>query len=221
MKITTQVAAAVILGVIAVLMTGHASHTTGSTVMIAEMAHSIADTVGLCLLLFALVLHAQKQEYPWIGQVSGTLLFLAGSVALGFGAGHLIALSGGMNIPIKNPMELFWVSSATFVVVFVQIKLTDEVHHLLHGHSHRNEKAAYFFGSKAPALTTSKMLHRTSGSARAELFADLIQAATGILMGIVALGFGDIANIRYVDSSLTLVLGAWMIWRGFSMMVDE
>lgn len=227
MKTTTKVALAATLGLTVVILTGHASHSTKSSVMLSELTHGIADTVGLLLLLVALFLHQRKRENPWVGQVSGILLFLAGAIALGVGIGHFVVLFGGMAIPIKNPGELFLVSSITFVVVFAQIKLTEEVHHMLHGHDHghlhRSEKASYFFGSNAlvPTTTTSKMLKKTSGSARAELFADLIQAGAGIIMGVIALALSNATSIRYLDATITVLLGIWMIYRGISQMADK
>jgi Co/Zn/Cd efflux system component len=210
MKTKIKVAVAILLGITIIMLTGYASNSTKSTVMISEFAHAIADTAGLTVLLIALVLHTQKKEYPVVGTIANLLLALAGIVAVGFAVAHLLAIAGGRTFPIKSPYDLIGVSFFTFLAVYTQIRLTTATHHLTHGHTHDDEQTALHDA----VVTPSKMLHKATDSALKELLADLIQAAAGILIGLVALAFGDDGSVRYLDSTLSLILGIWMMWRG-------
>lgn len=221
MKIITQVAFAGALGVLAVFLTGHAHHATESSVMMAETAHIAADTITIGILFVTLYLHKEEREYPFIGQLGGVLLILAGAVGLGFGLGHLVVIVRGSPIPIKDPSELLLVGFATLLIVFTQIKLTEEVHHLLHGHSHGSKNASYFFGGGTKEHKTSKMVWHASHATRAELYSDLVHAGAGVLMGVVAFSFGDLIAVRCLDSFLSIALGLWMIWRGIVILADD
>jgi Co/Zn/Cd efflux system component len=214
MKTKMKIAVAILLGITVVMLTGYASGSTKSTVMISLFTHGVADTTGLTLLLIALVLHAQKKEYPIVGMTASLLLTLAGTVAVGFAVTHLLALSGDRVFPIKNPYDLLGVSIFTFLAVCVQMLLTKSTHHLTHGHDHNLEEMILPFDDNVPIGTSSKMLHMATDSALKELLADLIQSAAGILMGLVVVTLGDVSGVRYLDSVLSLMLGIWMMWRG-------
>lgn len=210
MKTTTRVVVAALLGLLAVVLTAHANHTTKSTVMLAELLHSVADTVGLCLLFVAITCEEKGRNVVWVGKVSGGFLVAAALGALFFGISRLTAFLGGASMPVHNSFELLLVSSLTVAIVWTQIHLTSDVHHLTHGHKHGSSKASYFFGG-------AKVAHKVT---RAELYADLLQAMFGVVMGLVAFFWESAEGVRYVDITLSIGLGIWMLWRGISAITE-
>jgi Co/Zn/Cd efflux system component len=197
MKISTSIGMAALLGVIVVTITGHANYATKSMVMFAEMLHSIADTV-----------------VPWVGRVSGYFLVTAALGALFFGIPRLIELLGGITTPVQNSFELLLASSLTLAIVWTQLKLTKGVHHLLHSHQHGTSTASYFFGSAKLSL------HKTHEVTKTELYADMIQAACGVVIGLIAFYFESTEGVRFFDITISIGLGVWMLWRGIGAIRD-
>lgn len=219
MESIKKIRIAVLLGVLVILITGYTSYLTSSTVMLAEMFHSFADTAGLGLLLFALSSATRGQsDLGWLGRASGYLLLCAGIFSLSFGLWHLSVLESGELLPVKKPFQLLIASSITVLVVWLQLKLTGDLHQLLHSHGSARRGASNFFGSGV--LSSKRFVVHAHSAARTELIADLMQATAGVAMGLIALFIDNTYSIRYVDIFLSVSIGLWMLIRGGKILTD-
>lgn len=192
-----RVSLAVAIGVCVIFATWHASHETGAIVMLTESLHSVSDVLGFIIYLIAINLAPENSKEQMIGKVSGLALLIASAATLYKALEKLF--TDGSTLHGQTSL-LLTISIFTIVCVLLQMKLISKEHAALHGH---HEHAAH-------------------SALNYELFADLLQASIGLLLYLAVIILpGNNNLISLTDVGLTILVSAWMFWRGYVIVFSK
>lgn len=185
------------LGIIIYMVTDHAHDVTNASTMFAEMFHAAGDIVEI--LTFWIALMTIGNVGRMVAKISGAIVMVGGLVPLYKGLTGIYTLVQEGVYVVKDLSTLFITSLAIIVLLLVQILL------IANEHSHEHEHV----GDSHSALM-------------AHFWTDLFLTALALLLAAVMFVAPHWPQtIAGFDILFTLIIGAYMVYRGYKIVFKK
>lgn len=184
---------AIALGIMVYMITDHAHDVTHASTMFAEMFHAGGDVIEIIAFSIALVTVGKVGRV--VARISGSIVLVGGLVPIYKGLSGIFTVFHGDVYVIKDFATLFSTSIVIIPLITLQILLIANEHSHDDDHSHVDDSHS--------ALMT-------------HFWTDLLLAALGLLLaGVMGIAPNWPLTIAGVDILFTLIIGFYMVWRGF------